>query len=255
MSIPANLRPDSQLRELLLAHILDTSSGPQLTDWLRQLGQDIRGSIDEKCRRIRESTKYLTMPPAEFPEQTESYLAQYTSELLADLCEDLGLPADGTKDERYRRIMREVHYRERWLNRVERPPTIASLSAATVVPFLGWFPVPAAGNYERQYYRAIYDELHEVFGDIVYEQLPVAHGSTLKIDFHVGDPLGHGVGIEVKMPTNNADVQRALGQLEQYQRRYSDNLVLFILQDFLKPEVQAFFLESLKGKGIAVVVR
>jgi hypothetical protein len=44
----------------------------------------------------------------------------------------------------------------------------------------------------------------------------VAHGSTLKIDFHVGDPQADGVGIEVKVPKNNADVQRTLGQLDQY---------------------------------------
>ncbi|MGA2711325.1 MAG: hypothetical protein ABSF86_23335 [Steroidobacteraceae bacterium] len=255
MTLPDNLRPDAQLRETLLAYLLDTGTASELTDWLWDIGQDTRGSVEEKRQRIRATTKYLTMPAAEFPAQTESYLAPYPSELLADLCEDLGVSAEGTKNDRYRRVMREVHYRERWLARVEKPLAIPSLSAAVVAPYLGWFPVPRTGNYEKQFYPAIYNELQEIFGDVVYEQLPVAHGSTLKIDFHLGDPQGHGVGIEVKMPVSNADVQRSLGQLDQYQRRYGDNLILFILQDFLKPEILSFFIESLKGKGLAVVVR
>lgn len=255
MKPPATIAPDPVLRELLLGYFLETATGPELTDWLRDIGQDSRGSVDEKRQRIRANTKYLTMPGAEFPAQTESYLAPYPSDLLADLCEDLGLSIDGTKDARYRRIMREVHYREGWLARVSTDFSVPQLSASLVAPFLGWAPLKGGGNYEKDFYPALHNELHEVFGDMVYEQLPVAHGSTLKIDFHVGDPLGHGVGIEVKMPVNNADVQRALGQLEQYQRRYGENLIMFILQDFLKPEIEKYFIESLRGKGIAIVVR
>ena len=33
------------------------------------------------------------------------------------------------------------------------------------------------------------------------------------------------------MPTNNADVQRALGQLDQYQRKYGDNLIILSQSD------------------------
>ena len=32
------------------------------------------------------------------------------------------------------------------------------------------------------------------YRDLLELELPIAHGSTLKIDFHVGDPRGHGVG-------------------------------------------------------------
>ena len=138
---------------------------------------------------------------------------------------------------------------------LREPVLVSALTAAALLPYLSRFPIRARATNEKGFYPAIFNKLHEVFGDIVHEQLPVAHGNTLKIDFHLGDPLGHGVGIEVKVPTNNADVQRALGHLDQYQRRYSDNLILFVIQDFLKPEILIFFLDGLRGKGIATVVR
>jgi hypothetical protein len=78
----------------------------------------------------------------------------------------------------------------------------------------------------------------------------------LKIDFHVGDPQGIGVGIEVKMPTSNSEVQRALGQIDQYQRRYGSELILFVLlNNFLKPDGLHFFQEELKRKSVRAVFR
>lgn len=252
-TIPASLQRDPALRELLLSFFLGTLTGTELAGWLKDIGQDSRGSVEERKTRIRANTKYLTMPESEFPAQTENYLVPYQTDHLRDLCEHLGLPDEGSKGGLYRRVMREVHYREGWLTR-QSPSGTATLRAADVMPFLGRMPLSKQGEYEKDYYPVIHDELEEVFAS-VYEQLPVAHGTTLKIDFHVGDPTGHGVGIEVKMPTSNSDVQRALGQLDQYQRRYQDNLILFVLQDFLKPESQHFMQEELKRKGVRAVFR
>jgi hypothetical protein len=255
-TVPDALRADPALRDLLLTYFLETYNGTELTDWLRDLDQDTKGGITEKQQRIRAHTKYLSMPAAEFPAQTEAYLKPYSSDLLADLCEDLGISADGTKDRRYRRIMREVHYREGWLTRLH--PDVATLpTAGDVMPVLGWFPIPNCGDYERDYYPVIHDELCEVFGDDrVAEELAVGHGSSiLKIDFHVGDSSGKGVGIEVKMPSTMADVQRALGQLSQYQSHYGTELVLLVLQDFLKPETLRFFQDELARREVRTVIR
>ena len=252
-TVPENLNCDAGLRELLLSYFLETLTGPELALWLQEIGQDSRGTVEERKARIRANTKYLLMPEAEFPAQTESYLAAYSAGHMQDLCERLGVSTAGNKDALYRRIMREVHYREGWLSRIDALPD-KDLSAADVLPFLGWMPLTTRGKYEKDYYPAIHDELQEVFGS-VYEQLPIAHGSTLKIDFHVGDPRGHGVGVEVKMPASNADVQRALGQLDQYQTRYQENLILIVLQDLLKPEAQYFLQEELKRKHIRAAFR
>jgi hypothetical protein len=127
---------------------------------------------------------------------------------------------------------------------------MANLTAAHVMPFLGCMPLNIRADLERDFYPVLLDELTEVLDGRVFEQLPVAHGSTLKIDFHVGDPQGHGVGIEVKMPKNNADIQRTLGQLDQYQRRYGGHLLLFVIQEFLKPEIVHLAQDALKARGV-----
>jgi hypothetical protein len=252
-TVPTTLRADPTLRELLLSYFLESRTSAELADWLKDIGQDARGTIEQRRARIRTNTQYLNMPETGFPLQTQAYLAPYSAGHLEDICVRLGLSLDGNKNALYRRIMREVHYREGWLQRIELS-TIATLTAVQVMPFLGWLPLNKRSDYEKDYYPILYEELQEVFG-AVYEQLPVAHGSTLRIDLHVGDPQGHGVGIEVKLPKNNADVQRMLGQLDQYQRRYGENLLLFVLIDLLKPEVVHFMHEELKRKNVRAVLR
>ena len=59
---------------------------------------------------------------------------------------------------------------------------------------MAWFPITRGGKYEKDYYPIIRDELSEEFGDTVYEQQAVAHGTILKIDFHVGEPQGLTLG-------------------------------------------------------------
>jgi hypothetical protein len=254
VTVPTTLRADSQLRELLLSFYLDTLTSAGLAAWLKDIGRDTRGTVEERRERIRAHTKYLTMPEAEFPAQTQDYLAPYLIDELADICKVLGVSVDGSKDALYRRIMREVHYREGWLQRIE-PSAHATLTAAQVMPFLGWVPINERSEYEKDYYPILKDELQEVFGATVYEQLLIARGSALKIDFHVGDPQGHGVGIEVKLPKNNTEVQRMLGQLDQYQRCYGEDLLLFVMIDFLKPEVVHSMQNELKHKNIRAVFR
>jgi hypothetical protein len=251
ISLPGDLHADPGFREQLFSFFLDTLTGAELGDWLKDLDQEPRGSVAERQARIRQHSQYLTMPAGGLPEQTQSYLRPYSAGHLADLCKILSLSPEGSKDALYRRIMREVHYREGWLPRLE--PGIKIPTAAVVMPFLGLLPITKGGDYERNYYSVIHDELGEVFGDIIYEQQAVAHGTTLKIDFHVGDPQGAGVGVEVKMPTSNSDIQKALGQVDQYQRRYGSELIVFVLQDFIKPAEVVFFQRELQYKSIRAV--
>jgi hypothetical protein len=253
VTFPEELRRDSVLRESLLSFYLETLTRAELADWLKQIDQDSRGSVDELRARIRAASQYVSMPERDFPAQSESYLSVYQTAHLADLCRLLGLSADGKKDALFRRIMREIHFREGWLARPNEFDA-SSLKADQVMPFLAWMPLKVRGQYEKDFYPIIEDEMSEVFGS-VFSQVPLAHGSTLKIDFHIGDPTGSGVGIEVKMPTNNSDVQRALGQIDQYQRRYGDNLILFVLAEFLKPETEKFLQDDLQRKGVRSVFR
>ena len=244
---------DLAFRKPLLEHYLESQSATGLADWLRGLGQDPSGSVAERMDRIRANTRYLGMAARDFPQQTENYLAPYTAADLADLCSTLGLPDGGTKDQLYRRILREVGYREGWLPRLSPD---APIEVSVVARFLAWYPVVKWGSYEKDYYPSIEDELSELFGnDRVHSQRSLAHGTTLKIDFHVGHPQCDGVGIEVKLPTNNSEVQRGLGQVDQYVQAYGANLVFLLIPDFLDSAAKVLMTEQLTAKGVTIVVK
>jgi hypothetical protein len=194
------------------------------------------------------------MPRATFPQQTLSYLSPYTADHLAEICDTLGLPTEGTKDELFRRIYREVGYREGWLERV--PAIVQTFNRDLVLPFVTWYPIRRRGDYEGDYYEAFDDEMIELFGeDCVHPEYPVAHGSTLKIDFHIGRPQQPGVGVEFKRPASNSELQRALGQMDQYVGVYRPNLIVVLIPDAIAKAQEALFLDALRGKGIATVVK
>lgn len=255
MMCPIGATADASLRSALLDYYLANATSAELTEWLRDIDRDARGTVEEKRARVRAHTKYLAMPPADFPEQTLLYLAQYSAAHLEGICDVLKVSADGTRDMNWRRIMRTVAYREGWLS----PPGTLEERAFTmdlVRPFVDWHLIAKRGNYERDFYRGFGDDMEEIFGEIyVHEQLPVASGTTLKIDFHIGHPQRGGVGIEFKMPTSNADLQRAWGQIDQYQARYGTNLLVVLLRDFIGSAQLNPFIEKLAEKGVALVVK
>lgn len=244
---------DPDLRKRLLEYYLETATGQELSDWLRDINQDWKGSVAEKQERIRKNTKYLSMPAEKFPSQTESYLRVLSSDLLGDLCEDLGLSSDGSRDARYRRIMREVRFREGWFS---RPTAGAEWSVGVVKPFIEHYPILKRGKYERDFYDAFQDEMTEVFGSAnVHPELAIAYGNTLKIDFHIGAASGKGVGVEWKVPTSNSELQRAIGQLDQYRERYASNLVVVLVPDSISEAQKQLFGAAAASRGIDVVER
>ena len=252
---PPTVQADPVLRSTLLEYYITQSTTAELTRWLSQLGQDTQGTPAEKAARVRENTQYLDMPAAHFPQQTIHYLDPYSSDHLAGICETLGLDASGNKDGRWRRFMRHVAVRERW---VSLPNVVSEdfFTAANTLPFIHWHQVTRRGGYEKDFYAAFADDMEGFFGEsFVHAQLAIAFGTTLKIDFHLGHPQKSGVGVELKMPTSNAELQRALGQLDQYKERYGANLVVMLLPDFLERTQQQLFLDSVAAKGIAVVVK
>jgi len=250
MPIPS---ANAELRKQLLDYFLEVSTAQELGAWLRDINQETKGTREEKQERIRQNTKYLSMPPETFPHQTMNYLAPLASEHLADICEDLGLSPEGSRAVRYRRIMREVHFREGWL---VRPSKSSEWCVDLVEPFIRMYPIIKRGQYERDFYGALEEELIDVFGaPSVHSQLAIAHGTTLKIDFHIGPASGSGVGIEVKMPANNSDLQKAIGQLDQYRELYGANLILLLLPDFITEAQKQLFLATTASRGIVTVER
>ena len=246
--------PDPELRHTLLECYLRFSTSKELSDWLQGLDQDSRGTVEDKRQRVREHTQYLTMPRETFPRQTLNYLEPYTTDRLAEICEALGVTEEGNKDDLWRRIYREVGYREGWLRRL--PNTIESFDKGLILPFVEWYPVRRRGEYERDYTEPFDSEMLDLVGDeCVHPEYPVAHGSTLKIDFHIGRPQQPGVGVEFKRPTSNSDLQRAQGQMDQYLAAYGSNLIVVLLPDALNRAQESLFTDALKAKGITTVVK
>jgi hypothetical protein len=245
---------DAAFRKTLLECYLSLATSPELSRWLEDIGQDPKGSVDDKRQRVRAHTQYLSMPRETFPRQTLSYLSPYTADHLAEIGESLGLQTDGAKDDLFRRIYREVGYREGWLERV--PAAVESFDKQLVLPFVTWYPIQRRGEYESDYYDAFEDEMVELLGEeCVHPEYPVAHGSTLKIDFHIGRPQQPGVGVEFKRPTGNSELQRALGQMDQYLAAYGSNLIVVLIPDALTKAQETLFVDALRGKGIATVVK
>lgn len=252
MNSASNVKPipNPAFREKLLDMYLEFSSSAGLSDWLKNIQQDPAGTREEKVARVRQSTKYLSMHVNEFPKQTLYYLQDF-AEVLPDFCSRLGLEETGTKDILKRRIYREVGYQEAWL---PRHPKGVEISMSIVLPFVQWYPILKNRDYEKDYYKDFFDEMAEVFGEEnVHEQVVVAHGQPLKIDFHIGHPTNGGVGVEFKMPLNNSDVQKALGQVEMYQRRYGAEMIVVLIPDLIDRKLALPFIEDLNRKGIVTV--
>ncbi len=253
-SFSAAPRVDTELREALLRCYLRFATSESLSAWLREIGRDPKGSVEEKRVRVREHTAYLGMTPETFPKQTIQYLRDFSSYQLADICEELGLPTDGRKDDSFRRIYREMGFREGWLPRITKPPS--GFRKGDVLPFVQWYPILGRLGREQDLYEPFRMEMSDVFGEQnVHEQMPVAYGAALKIDFHIGHPNQGGVGIGFKVPKSNNDVQRALGQVDQYAVHYKDDLILVVMPELLTTADKRNFLDELARKSIQVVVK
>lgn len=255
-----NPKPDMELRLKLFFFLVENCPEEKLSEWLRDIGQDIQGTAEEKRARLRQSPKYVNTPVKEFREGTMARLNVFSSESLADLCKVLDIDSGGEGDKRYRRIMREIGYREGWLAKLRRPFADATFTLTTVRPYVEWYPIIERGSNERDFYPAFAEEMKEIFGSkFVHEQFPIAYGSTLKVDFHLGQPGREGVGVEFKMLTNNSEIQRALGQVDQYKERYKENLLVVLFPDSLdkgnKAQTIDYFGKMLSAKGITVLVK
>jgi hypothetical protein len=240
-----------ELRKRLLECFLDLCDSSQLSRWLEDIGRDPRGRMEEKRERIQRHTKYISMPAADFPEQTIRYLTFHkTQTAAARVCSALDLSVLGSRDALVRRVLRHVHYSERWLPSLETPSTRAVAAIARR------YPIAAKSN-EASYCDEFEQEAEEVWPGRIHPQYPIAHGTTLKIDFHIGTPRGDGVGVEFKLPRSNADIQRAKGQLDQYLAAYSGSRLVVVILDneSLKRAQLSLFEKEARDRGITVVQR
>jgi hypothetical protein len=129
-------------------------------------------------------------------------------------------------------------------------------TARLVKPFVELYPILKRGQYERDFYDPFQEEMADIFGPAnVHPQLAIAYGNTLKIDFHIGAAADKGVGVEWKMPTSNSELQKAIGQLDQYKERYGPNLIVVLVADFISEAQKQLFTSASTSRGIEVIER
>lgn len=106
---------DAKIRKDLLECYIGFSISNELYVWLRDLGQIPTGTLEERMARIREHTNRVVVPSETLPRQTIFYLSQYGMDILSEICQDLGLPGEGSKETLCKRIYGEVGLRDGWL--------------------------------------------------------------------------------------------------------------------------------------------
>jgi hypothetical protein len=55
------------------------------------------------------------------------------------------------------------------------------------------------------------------------------------------------------MPTSNSELQRAIGQMDQYRERYGPNLILVLLADFISEAQKQLFVSAATTRGIEII--
>ena len=111
--------PAQQDHEALKAMLIDCyvnfSMSQELSEWLQELGLPSTGTMQEKLVRLRQQANSLMLPAESLPRQTIWHLNQYAEDVLAEICQELGIDNTGPKDRLITRIYHTVGMREGWL--------------------------------------------------------------------------------------------------------------------------------------------
>jgi len=160
------------LREQLLSCYVNFSISKELSEWLQELGEPAVGTLSEKIARVHNHADSLVPASESFPRQTIFYLSQYEADILAEICQELGIDQEGSRETLFKRIYREVGAREGWLQPI--PHDARQIITDTFLPILKGF------DFEKDYYKELWDEISDVLGEeYVHMRLPNAHGNAL----------------------------------------------------------------------------
>lgn len=103
------------LRTRLIDCYVNFSMSKELSEWLQDLALPATGTMQEKLTRLRQHAGSLVLPAESVPRQIIWYLNRYDENILAEICEELGIDHIATKGALITRIYREVGTREGWL--------------------------------------------------------------------------------------------------------------------------------------------
>jgi len=170
---PAAPSPQDQkaLKARLIECYVKFSMSNELSDWLQDLGLPATGTMQEKLARLRQQANRLVLPAESLSRQTIWYLHQYDENVLGELCQQLGIDHNGTKEDLRTRIYHTVGTSEGWLQ-------LQSEEARRLI--MGTF-LPILQAVDRQQDYAL--DLRGDLGEFLDEQHiprpgPLSHGSA-----------------------------------------------------------------------------
>ena len=102
-------------KDRLIDCYVNYSVSRELSGWLQDLGLPASGTTEEKLARLQLQANSLVLPAESVPRQTIWYLNRYDEDILAEICQELGIDQTGSRDTMMTRIYREVGTREGWL--------------------------------------------------------------------------------------------------------------------------------------------
>jgi len=114
---PASSPPQDleALKTRLIDCYVNFSMSKELSEWLQDLALPATGTIQEKFARLRQHAGSLVLPAESVPRQIIWYLNRYDENILAEICQELGIDPIAPKGTLITRIYREVGTREGWL--------------------------------------------------------------------------------------------------------------------------------------------
>jgi hypothetical protein len=87
-----------ELRTRLIECYLNFAISKELSEWLQDLGLPSTGTTREKLNRLRQMAGSLVLPAESFARRTIYYLDRYDEDILAEICEELGIDETGPGD-------------------------------------------------------------------------------------------------------------------------------------------------------------
>lgn len=166
------IQDEGELRARLIDCYLNFSMSKELSEWLEDLGLPSTGTTQEKLTLLRGHADCLVLPAESFPRQTIYYLNRYDEEVLAEICQELGICNSGPRDTLLTRIYRVVGLREGWLQPLSEDARL--IITETFIPILRGF------DPNKDYYRNLWGELTDVLDeDQMHRQGPQAYGSAI----------------------------------------------------------------------------
>jgi len=235
--------------EISKEYLLDRFFGREsLQEFCREMDLPVSDSKTDLLERLKRS-KQLTL---------KATLKLLESDELAEIADLLSVETRFTRGGTIAAIIEELKKREgrsvatqskgQKAEFARQPDSEDIGNLATVFEFLDMYNYKSYEVTSRAIEQELHTALSATFGKFnVGAQVSVTGG---KIDLQVFD-----IGVEVKTPSNLADLRQMVAQLLEYKRTYGHKLILYLVNAGAKPKDVVTYSRQCSQHGIKVILR